>query len=171
MRHDSIISTVGMDSYSPEENTLRMQQNDLLLASEEDHVLEKNKHYVTSLLSQILDALIDKVEAMPRPIRAAMKFMYEILSHKYPDKSAEQKYEVICENIIYRWILLVCFFNPDSYGLMKYETLEKNARSTLLSISKVFYSMMRGRLENDKDEQRIFKDFIAEKRPVVLKFY
>ena len=54
---------------------------------------------------------------------------------------------------------------------MKYETLEKNARSTLLSISKVFYSMMRGRLENEKDEQRIFKDFIAEKRPVVIKFY
>ena len=57
-----------------------MHGNELMLASEEDLVLEKNKHYVTSLLSQILEALIDKVEAMPRPIRASMKFMYEILS-------------------------------------------------------------------------------------------
>ena len=134
-------------------------------------IYKDNFIYIREIIEEVLQIIIDKIITMPYPLRCISKFIYILISKKFPDLT---KYEI--NSFIGKFIFDKCIFSilslENKYFIAPriYNKKTRNCLEIVISIlSKAINSSL---FDNYSDpEKTIFNPLILEIIPILNEFY
>jgi hypothetical protein len=135
-------------------------------------IYKKNFLRIQKYIDQIIQTLIDKISAIPYPLKCICKIINMLIQRKFPKISTYERNGFIGEFIFSKCILPI-LINSDHNAIITSTILSQATRNCLITIAKVLTKINRGMFfESNLDtESTIFNHYIIEVIPIINEFY
>ena len=148
-------------------NNLKVvEQNEILT------IYRRNFLRIQEYIDLIIQSLIDKISAIPYPLRSICKLIYMLIKKKFPNISIYETNAFVGEFIFGKCILPI-LINSDRNAIITSTILSQSTRTCLTTIAKVLSKINRGMFfeSNLETENTIFNHYIIEVIPIINQFY
>ena len=148
-------------------NNLKVvEQNEILT------IYRRNFLRIQEYIDLIIQSLIDKISAIPYPLRSICKLIYMLIKKKFPNISIYETNAFVGEFIFGKCILPI-LINSDKNAIITSTILSQSTRTCLTTIAKVLSKINRGMFfeSNLETENTIFNHYIIEVIPIINQFY
>ncbi len=142
------------------------EQNEILT------IYKRNFLRIQEYIDLIIQSLIDKISAIPYPLRSICKLIYMLIKKKFPNISIYETNAFVGEFIFGKCILPI-LINSDKNAIITSTILSQSTRTCLTTIAKVLSKINRGMFfeSNLETENTIFNHYIIEVIPIINQFY
>ena len=142
------------------------EQNEILT------IYKRNFLRIQEYIDLIIQSLIDKISAIPYPLRSICKLIYMLIKKKFPNISIYETNAFVGEFIFGKCILPI-LINSDRNAIITSTILSQSTRTCLTTIAKVLSKINRGMFfeSNLETENTIFNHYIIEVIPIINQFY
>ena len=139
------------------------------------YILKEYKNnflFIREKIDEIIQILMDKIEAIPYTVRCLCKIIFCLIDKKFPKISRFEKNAFIGEFIFGKCILPI-LINSDINAVITTNILRSQTRSILKNIAKILIKINRGELFDESIDTgfTVFNHYILEVIPLMGVFY
>ena len=133
---------------------------------------KNNFLFIREKIDEIIQVLMDKIEAIPYTVRCLCKIIFCLIDKKFPKISRFEKNAFIGEFIFGKCILPI-LINSDINAVITTNILRSQTRSILKNIAKILIKINRGELFDESIDTgfTVFNHYILEVIPLMGVFY